>query len=94
MWKPGTATSGLLSNILAAATVFCNLLPAAAGVTVKVLEAGNDDEISQRSYRMGKKSCRQRNSSGTSFYFINCLVLESEPATSVLKSSFSLSEGK
>lgn len=52
MWKPGTAASGLLSNILAAATVFCNLLPAAARVTVKVLETGNNDEISQHGYRI------------------------------------------
>lgn len=50
--ETGNSSVWTLSNILAGRTVFCNLLPAAARVTVKVLETGNNDEISQHSYRI------------------------------------------
>lgn len=91
-----TGNSGVwtLSNILAATAVFCNLLPAAARVMVKVLETGNNGEMSQHSYTIEEKSCRQRNGSGTSRGFINYFVPEPEAATSVLRNSFSLSESE
>lgn len=50
--ETGNGSVWTLSNVLAATTVSCNLWPAAARVTVKILETGNNDEMSQQSYRM------------------------------------------